>query len=158
MISALAFSSFFILCPIFRIYSMEISISFITLSTLCSVLAIYSFCRSITSCVCAIVATTRSEFIRRVFTISSMLPLAASILAFNDNKLVSSAISEINWDASRMLCAELLVCVVCSAISDTARFTSSLILRISSMVTAVLSLAPFMLSALLSSESASFPV
>ena len=184
MISALAASSAFICCPIFRIYPIEVSICFITLATLCSVLAIYSFCRSITSWVCAMVPTTRSEFFRRVLTISSILPLAAldcsasfwicdattakplpasparaaSILAFSDNRFVSSAICEINRDASRMLCAELFVCAVCSTICATASFTSALMPRRPLIVTAVLSLASFMLSALLSRLSASRPV
>ena len=136
------------------------------------------------SCVLPIVSTTRWEFPISVFTISPILPLAvsdcsasfcisdattakpfpasparaASMLAFKERRFVWDAISEINCDAFWILCAEIFVCFVCSAIVATAAFTSSLIRFSSSIVTTAASLDCFIWSALSFSSSAALPV
>jgi len=125
MISVLALSNFFVRVSIWRIRSIDASISPITPFTICSVLSICIFCFSMISCVLPIVSTTRWEFPISVFTISPILPLAvsdcsasfcisdattakpfpasparaASMLAFKERRFVWDAISEINCDA-----------------------------------------------------------
>ena len=167
-----------------RILLTECSISFITVATLPSVPSIKSFCWVIISCAFVIVSTTSSESFNKVSTISSILPLAlfvcsasfwisdattanplpaspalaASMLAFKANRFVSSAISEIKREASRIFCADAFVCFVCCAIVSTAWCTSSLITRSWCTISVAWSLAFFMLSAPLPRSSASCPV
>ena len=184
MISPLACSSSLAFCSMLRILVIDVASSLMTPFTVCSVLSICSFCRLMISCVCVMVSTTFSELSISVLTIFSILPLAvldcsarfwiwdattakplpaspalaASMLAFRESRLVSDAISEINWEAFRIFCADSFVWVVCSEITETASFTFSLISFSASIVCAALSLDSFMESALSFSSSASFPV